>query len=121
MRQNVVRRLPARGGRGQFKSPLAHHNGKGSREGPLRRFHGPPGDLIVDDAKWPHVLTPLVAHVTGLGTEFGPSFEPETVDEDSDLEPQRPGHSRVGGSTCTTSSTSRPPPDRQSKRLNSRH
>lgn len=43
------------------------------------------GDWYVDDVVWPNGLSPLIDHVTGLGMEFGLWFEPEMVNEDSDL------------------------------------
>jgi alpha-galactosidase len=43
------------------------------------------GDWYVDEDVWPDGLHPLVDHVTGLGLEFGLWFEPEMVNEDSDL------------------------------------
>jgi len=43
------------------------------------------GDWTVDEDVWPDGLAPLVDHVRGLGMEFGLWFEPEMVNEDSDL------------------------------------
>jgi alpha-galactosidase len=43
------------------------------------------GDWQVSDEMWPDGLEPLVRHVKGLGMEFGLWFEPEMVNEDSDL------------------------------------
>jgi alpha-galactosidase len=43
------------------------------------------GDWWVDESVWPEGLDPLVAHVRGLGMEFGLWFEPEMVNPDSDL------------------------------------
>ncbi|PZE85200.1 alpha-galactosidase [Curtobacterium sp. MCBD17_032] len=43
------------------------------------------GDWSVDEDVWPDGLAPLVDHVRGLGMEFGLWFEPEMVNEDSDL------------------------------------
>ncbi len=43
------------------------------------------GDWYVDDEIWPNGLSPLIDRVTGLGMEFGLWFEPEMVNEDSDL------------------------------------
>ncbi len=43
------------------------------------------GDWVVDPQVWPEGLGPLVDHVRGLGMEFGLWFEPEMVNEDSDL------------------------------------
>ena len=43
------------------------------------------GDWVVDARKYPDGLDPLISHVTSLGMEFGLWFEPEMVNEDSDL------------------------------------
>lgn len=43
------------------------------------------GDWYVSDEVWPDGLQPLVAHVTGLGLQFGLWVEPEMVSPDSDL------------------------------------
>ncbi|WP_199421739.1 alpha-galactosidase [Actinotalea solisilvae] len=43
------------------------------------------GDWFVDEGVWPDGLHPLVAHVTGLGLEFGLWVEPEMVNADSDV------------------------------------
>ncbi len=43
------------------------------------------GDWEVSPDVWPHGLTPLVDHVTGLGMQFGLWFEPEMVSVDSDV------------------------------------
>ena len=43
------------------------------------------GDWHVDAAVWPRGLGPLVEKVRGLGMQFGLWFEPEMVNEDSDL------------------------------------
>lgn len=43
------------------------------------------GDWYVSPDVWPHGLGPLVDHVTGLGMQFGLWFEPEMVNEDSDV------------------------------------
>ena len=43
------------------------------------------GDWTVDPAKYPDGLTPLIAHVRGLGMEFGLWVEPEMANADSDL------------------------------------
>ena len=43
------------------------------------------GDWYVDEDVWPDGLDPIVDHVTGLGLEFGLWFEPEMVNEDSDV------------------------------------
>ncbi len=48
------------------------------------------GDWIVDRAKYPDGLGPLVDHVNDLGMEFGLWFEPEMVNPDSDLYRQHP-------------------------------
>src|SRR5699024_8183888 len=43
------------------------------------------GDWVVSEEVWPDGLGPLIDHVTGLGMEFGLWFEPEMVNEDSDV------------------------------------
>ena len=43
------------------------------------------GDWVVDPEVWPEGLHPLIAHVRGLGMEFGLWVEPEMVNVDSDL------------------------------------
>jgi len=43
------------------------------------------GDWYVDTTKYPDGLAPLIAHVRGLGMEFGLWVEPEMVNVDSDL------------------------------------
>jgi alpha-galactosidase len=43
------------------------------------------GDWVVDRAKWPDGLHPLIAHVHSVGMTFGLWFEPEMVNPDSDL------------------------------------
>ncbi|MGP5005839.1 alpha-galactosidase [Brachybacterium tyrofermentans] len=43
------------------------------------------GDWTVSAEAWPGGLGPLVDHVTGRGMEFGLWFEPEMVNEDSDV------------------------------------
>ncbi|MEM7274041.1 MAG: alpha-galactosidase [Actinomycetota bacterium] len=43
------------------------------------------GDWIVDPAKYPDGLGPLIAHVNDLGMEFGLWFEPEMINPDSEL------------------------------------
>ncbi|MFC7457311.1 alpha-galactosidase [Brachybacterium sp. GCM10030267] len=43
------------------------------------------GDWIVSADVWPDGLGPLIDHVRGLGMEFGLWFEPEMVNEDSDV------------------------------------
>jgi alpha-galactosidase len=48
------------------------------------------GDWVVSADVWPGGLGPLVDHVKGLGLEFGLWFEPEMVNEDSDLVREHP-------------------------------
>lgn len=48
------------------------------------------GDWYVDEGVWPDGLGPIVNHVRGLGMEFGLWFEPEMVNEDSDLAREHP-------------------------------
>jgi len=43
------------------------------------------GDWVIDARKYPDGLTPLIEHVKSLGLEFGLWFEPEMINEDSDL------------------------------------
>lgn len=43
------------------------------------------GDWTVDLRKWPDGLGPFIAHVNGLGMEFGLWVEPEMVNEESTL------------------------------------
>ncbi len=43
------------------------------------------GDWTVDPDVWPQGLGPLIAHVHGLGMDFGLWVEPEMVNPDSDL------------------------------------
>ena len=43
------------------------------------------GDWFIDRRKFPNGLKPLVDHVVGLGMEFGLWFEPEMVNQNSDL------------------------------------
>jgi alpha-galactosidase len=43
------------------------------------------GDWYVDEGVWPDGLTPIIDRVQALGMEFGLWFEPEMVNEDSDL------------------------------------
>ncbi|WP_316310323.1 alpha-galactosidase [Clavibacter michiganensis] len=50
-----------------------------------RDDHAGLGDWYVDEGVWPDGLGPIIDHVTGLGMEFGIWFEPEMVNEDSDL------------------------------------
>ena len=53
--------------------------------GGRRDDHRGLGDWVVSDEAWPTGLEPLVRHVKDLGMEFGLWFEPEMVNEDSDL------------------------------------
>jgi len=50
-----------------------------------RDDHAGLGDWYVDEGVWPDGLGPLVDRVRALGMEFGLWFEPEMVNEDSDL------------------------------------
>jgi alpha-galactosidase len=50
-----------------------------------RDDRGALGDWTVDEGLWPEGLSPLVDRVTQLGMEFGLWFEPEMINEDSDL------------------------------------
>ncbi|PZF43768.1 MULTISPECIES: alpha-galactosidase [unclassified Curtobacterium] len=50
-----------------------------------RDDHAGLGDWYVDEDVWPDGLSPLVDRVRALGMEFGLWFEPEMVNEDSDL------------------------------------
>jgi alpha-galactosidase len=43
------------------------------------------GDWVIDRRKYPDGLTPLIEHVKSLGMEFGIWFEPEMINENSDL------------------------------------
>ncbi|WP_373235756.1 alpha-galactosidase [Cohaesibacter celericrescens] len=43
------------------------------------------GDWVVDDRKYPQGLTPLIEHIHGLGMTFGIWFEPEMVNEESEI------------------------------------
>ncbi|KZM52176.1 alpha-galactosidase [Labrenzia sp. OB1] len=43
------------------------------------------GDWVIDHRKYPDGLTPLIDHVKALGLEFGIWFEPEMINENSDL------------------------------------
>lgn len=43
------------------------------------------GDWVIDKRKHPEGLGPLIAHVESLGMRFGLWFEPEMINEDSDL------------------------------------
>jgi alpha-galactosidase len=47
--------------------------------------HAGLGDWTVNPQKFPHGLKPLIAHVNGLGMDFGLWVEPEMVNPDSDL------------------------------------
>ena len=48
------------------------------------------GDWVVSSDVWPHGMAPLVDHVKALGLEFGLWFEPEMVNDDSDLMREHP-------------------------------
>jgi len=48
------------------------------------------GDWFVDERKYPNGLEELADHVVALGMEFGLWFEPEMVNEDSDLFREHP-------------------------------
>ena len=48
------------------------------------------GDWMVDLRKWPKGLGPLIEHVHDLGMTFGLWFEPEMINEDSDLARKNP-------------------------------
>ncbi|HEY5134814.1 MAG TPA: alpha-galactosidase [Candidatus Nanopelagicales bacterium] len=48
------------------------------------------GDWFVDERKYPNGLGELADHVVGLGMEFGLWFEPEMVNEDSELFREHP-------------------------------
>ncbi|WP_020142102.1 alpha-galactosidase [Terracoccus sp. 273MFTsu3.1] len=48
------------------------------------------GDWVVSTDVWPDGMGALVDHVKGLGLEFGLWFEPEMVNEDSDLVREHP-------------------------------
>jgi len=50
-----------------------------------RNDHAGLGDWYVDEDVWPDGLGPIVHRVRALGMEFGLWFEPEMVNEDSDL------------------------------------
>lgn len=50
-----------------------------------RDDHAGLGDWYVDEEVWPDGLGPIVDRVRALGMEFGLWFEPEMVNEDSDL------------------------------------
>ncbi|SFS01277.1 alpha-galactosidase [Yoonia litorea] len=47
-------------------------------------------DWTVDPRKYPDGLHPLIDHVHGLGMSFGIWFEPEMINEDSDIHRARP-------------------------------
>ena len=47
-------------------------------------------DWTVDPRKYPDGLTPLIAHVHSLGMTFGLWFEPEMINEDSDIHRENP-------------------------------
>lgn len=48
------------------------------------------GDWTIDPRKWPNGLTPLIDHVHALGMSFGLWFEPEMINENSDLYRRHP-------------------------------
>ncbi|MEP7330999.1 MAG: alpha-galactosidase [Terracoccus sp.] len=48
------------------------------------------GDWAVSSEVWPQGLSPLVDHVKGLGLQFGLWFEPEMINDDSDLVREHP-------------------------------
>jgi alpha-galactosidase len=48
------------------------------------------GDWTIDPRKYPDGLTPLIDHIMSLGMEFGIWYEPEMVNEDSDLHRAHP-------------------------------
>ena len=78
------------------------------------------GDWWVVRAVYPDGLEPLIAHVTGLGMEFGIWVEPEMVNPDSDLfrahpdwaltDPRVRARARPHSSSCSTSATPTPSP-----------
>lgn len=53
--------------------------------GSRRDDHSGLGDWVVSAEVWPDGLAPLADHVTDLGMQFGLWFEPEMVNEDSDV------------------------------------
>lgn len=53
--------------------------------GSRRDDHSGLGDWVVSEDVWPDGLAPIVDHVTGLGMQFGLWFEPEMINEDSDV------------------------------------
>jgi alpha-galactosidase len=57
-------------------------------------------DWTVDPRKYPDGLGPLVDHVHGLGMTFGIWFEPEMINEDSDIHRANP-HWALGGEDQT--------------------
>ncbi|WP_022706241.1 alpha-galactosidase [Paracoccus zeaxanthinifaciens] len=48
------------------------------------------GDWVIDPRKHPEGFGPLIDHVRGLGMRFGLWFEPEMINEDSDLHRAHP-------------------------------
>jgi alpha-galactosidase len=58
----------------------------GSRDDDTRSL----SDWTVDPRKYPDGLHPLIAHVHGLGMTFGIWFEPEMINEDSDIHRAHP-------------------------------
>lgn len=48
------------------------------------------GDWTVSPDVWPNGLSPIIDHVRGLGMQFGLWFEPEMVNEDSDVARKHP-------------------------------
>ncbi len=58
--------------------------------GGRRHDHAALGDWVVSGDVWPQGLGPLVDHVKGLGLQFGLWFEPEMVNDDSDLVREHP-------------------------------
>ncbi|MEO1313275.1 MAG: alpha-galactosidase, partial [Pseudomonadota bacterium] len=48
------------------------------------------GDWLVDLRKWPSGLGPLIEHVHARGMSFGLWFEPEMINDDSDLARKNP-------------------------------
>ena len=57
-------------------------------------------DWEVDPRKYPDGLSPLIEHVHGLGMTFGIWFEPEMINEDSDIHRAHP-HWALGGEDQT--------------------
>jgi alpha-galactosidase len=68
------------------------------------------GDWYVDEDVWPDGLHPLVAHVRGLGMQFGLWVEPEMVNPDSDL-------ARAHPDWILSAGTRLPPPARHQQVL----